>query len=84
MEEITVEPVSFGYAVFKGVAKLAVLTTSHHAGLYRHGHAIVEHYPREQWMIHWTTPGMSAADAQAVLEVVAGIPEGGGKPAQQE
>ncbi len=76
---VTVEAISFGHAFFRGerkwAHKLAVLTTSHHAGLYRNGTGIAEPLPKNQWQIHWTSPSMNALEAAAILRLVEEMPD---------
>ena len=67
MDPITFEQITAGYAAYQGPLKLAVITTSEHRGLFRHGRMIYEAMPREAWSIHWTSPSQSISVVEAVL-----------------
>ncbi len=56
-----------GYAAFDGSLKVAVVTTSHHLGLFRNGQAIYEAMPRESWTVHWTSPSLPVALIEVVI-----------------
>lgn len=74
-DEVVSEAISFGHALFSARGeKLAVVTTSHYAGLIRNGVGVCEPYPRTAWTLQWTKPLMRVDEARAVLDLVATLP----------
>ena len=72
---ITSEAISGGHAIYRDtIYKLAVVTTSHHMGLYRDGLGVHEPIPRLLWNIHWTKPAMEVEEARAVIDYIATLP----------
>ncbi len=73
--KITSEGISFGYDIYNGAVKLAVVVNHHNQGLQRNGATICEAMPKDMWVIHWCSPRMSVVEAMAVMEHVATLPE---------
>jgi hypothetical protein len=72
--KITSEAISFGFAVFRGGSKLAVVTNEHFTGLRRGDIGICEPLPREQWSVHWCSPSMPCDEAVAVAKFIEALP----------
>lgn len=57
-----------GYAAYRGPDdKVAVISTTHHQGLFKNGLAIYEPMAREHWTIHWVNPMMHVDLVEAVM-----------------